>query len=169
MATMPSASATPTSTSCATADFSTFLQQTKDVACAVGSTAGLPSNYKDILKGCCKSAPVQSLSNDCALYCLSVEQSVADLQKCFQDGGVNPAWIFCSANNTATATSKPSASSHSGSGTSSDTPSVTQSGAAASSSHNAANVMGAPAQGVSKAGLGVVAMIGLSAVFGAFL
>jgi hypothetical protein len=157
-----SAAATPTSTACATVNFSTFLQDTKDIACAVGSTSGIPSNYGDVLKGCCKSAPVESYGNGCALYCLSVDQSVADLQKCFQDGGVKPNVIFCSGNSTATATGKPSGT---GSGASE---SGSQSGAPAGSSAAAA-ILGTPTQGISKAGMGVAAMILVSAIFGTLL
>jgi hypothetical protein len=159
-----SASATPTSTACANVSFSTFLQDTKDIACAVGSTAGLPSSYKDTLKKCCKSAPVESYENDCALYCLSVDQTVADLQKCFQEGGVSPQLIFCSGNSTATATGKPSGTQG---GSRSGSPSGAESGASSSSA--AAAVLRAPTQGLSKAGMGVAAMIFVSAVFGALL
>ncbi|KAF2680096.1 hypothetical protein K458DRAFT_256512, partial [Lentithecium fluviatile CBS 122367] len=169
-----SAVATPTSTACATVKFDTFLQDTKDIACAVGSTSGIPSNYGDILKDCCKTAPVESYENACALYCLSVDQSVADLQKCFQEGGVSPQLIFCSGNSTATATGKPSGtssssgSSGSGSGSPSGT-SGTSGTASGSGSPGAAAVLGAPTQGISKAGMGMAAMIVVSAIFGALL
>lgn len=169
MSTPSSAAATPTNTACTTAYISSYIQQTKDIACAVPN-ANQPSNFKDVVKGCCKSAPVESIQNDCGLWCLLVDQSVADLNKCFQEGGLNPASIYCNGNTTATATSKPSESSGaSQSGSGSSTPSSTESGAAASKSPNAANVVGAPVQGVSKAGLGMAAMIAVSAIFGAFL
>lgn len=156
-----SALATPSSSSCSTADFTQF--PTKDVACAVGSVNGIPSNTSDVLSSCCKSAPVEQFNGDCGYYCLSVDQSVGDLQKCFQEGGVNPSTIFCSGNNTATATGKPSATS-SGSSTSGST--TGPSGSAQST--GAAPAVLAP-QSVSKAGLGMLGMIVVSAFAGALL
>ncbi|CAO2650452.1 Nn.00g017440.m01.CDS01 [Neocucurbitaria sp. VM-36] len=150
-----SAQATASSSSCSTADFTQF--PTSDVACAVGSVNGIPSNTSDVLSSCCKSAPVEQFNGDCGYYCLSVEQSVADLQACFMDGGVSPSSIFCSGNNTATATGKPSASSGS---------TTAPSGSAQST--GAAPVVFAP-QSVSKTGLGMLCMIIVSAFAGAML
>jgi hypothetical protein len=156
--TAAAASASPTS--CSAQSYSQF--PTKDIGCAVGGIKGFPSSYRDTLKKCCKSAPVESWANDCALYCLSVDQPIADLQKCWQDGGVNPAEIFCSGNNTATATGKPSSSGGaSGSKTSGGTPGATSNAAAPGSV--------APVVGMSKAGMGMAAMLLVSAVFGVLL
>ncbi|CAI6242076.1 unnamed protein product [Periconia digitata] len=154
----PSASA---NAACATQNFSEF--PTADSGCAVGSRQGIPSSYKDTLQKCCKSAPVESWADDCAAYCLAVDQTVADLVKCFQDDKVNPSEIFCSGNNTATATGKPSSSS--GSGSSSGRPGET--GGSQGDAQQGQNM--ASVQGVSKAGLGVVAMVFTSALFGAML
>lgn len=163
-----SALATPSSSSCSTADFTQFPSQ--DVFCAVGSTTGVPSNTSNVLSSCCKSASVEQFNGACGYYCLSVGQSVADLQKCFMDGGVNPSTIFCSGNNTATATGKPTSSA---SATSSGS---RASGSAASStgpSGSAQSTGAAPAvfapQSVSKAGLGMLGMVIISAFAGALL
>ncbi|KAJ4341791.1 hypothetical protein N0V87_001454, partial [Didymella glomerata] len=98
-----SAAASATPSSCATVDFSKF--PTSDIACAVGSTtASLASNTSSVFKECCKSAPVESFNGDCGYYCLSVQQSVSELQSCFMENGIKPGTIFCNGNNTATAT-----------------------------------------------------------------
>lgn len=148
--------------SCANADFTRF--PTADVACAVGSTQGIPSNTSDAFTKCCKSAPVEQWNGACGYYCLSVQQSVADLQKCFQDNGVSAGSIFCNSNNTATATGRPSGSASA---------TGTRGGASGTSSAGASQSTGAaPAtvpQGVSKAGLGMLGMIVVSVFAGAML
>lgn len=162
-----SAAATPSSSSCSTADFTVF--PTTDVACAVGSINGIPTNTSDVFSSCCKSAPVEQFNGACGYYCLSVEQSVADLQKCFMDGGVNPSNIFCNSNNTATATGKPESSASptsSGSRASGSAASTTRPGSQQSTA--AAPVVLAP-QSVSKAGLGMLGMIVISTIAGALL
>ncbi|KAF2637975.1 hypothetical protein P280DRAFT_471630 [Massarina eburnea CBS 473.64] len=148
------AAASASSSSCATQNFSDF--PTKDIACAVGGTSGFNSSYRDTLKDCCKSAPVESWANNCGLYCLSVDQTIADLQKCWQEGGVKAGEIYCSGNNTATATGKPSSS---GSAT----------GSGSQASNTAGGQSNAPVHGVSKTGLSMAAMVLVSAVFGVLL
>ncbi|KAF1840860.1 uncharacterized protein K460DRAFT_347229 [Cucurbitaria berberidis CBS 394.84] len=172
-----SALATPSSSSCATADFTKFPTG-NDAACAVGSISGIPSNTSTILSSCCKSAPVEQFNGECGYYCLSIEQSVADLQKCFVEGGVSPSTVFCTGNNTATATGKPSSSaSRSGSGSPTTGASRASGGGSSGStttpSGPAKSTGAAPAgfapQSVSKAGLGVMCMIVVSALAGAVL
>ncbi|KZM28187.1 uncharacterized protein EKO05_0001618 [Ascochyta rabiei] len=159
------ASATPSGASCATADFTQF--PTQDIACAVGSTtSNLASNASSVLKDCCKSAPVESFNGDCGYYCLSVQQSVSDLQSCFMENGIAPGTIFCNGNNTATATGTPT-------GGPSSTASGTRGSSSGTSSPGASGSTGAAAGIVvpqaSKAGLGVLAMIVVSAFAGAML
>jgi unsaturated rhamnogalacturonyl hydrolase len=77
------------------------------------------------------------------------------------DGGVNPSTIFCSGNNTASATGNPS-------GTASRTASGTATGTNSPDSTGAASAVLAP-RGVSKAGLGMLGMIVFSAIAGALL
>jgi hypothetical protein len=159
-----SSAASPSSSACGATSFSEF--PTKDAACAVGGTSGVPNNYSDILKGCCKDAPVESWGNGCALWCLAADQSIADLQKCWQDGGVKAGSIFCNQANNATATGEVSGTSSSGGAE--ETGSQTSGGASSSTNTPGAAPAVVP-QGVSKAGLGMLAMIMGSAVFGALL
>ncbi|KAJ4990019.1 hypothetical protein SVAN01_04482 [Stagonosporopsis vannaccii] len=157
------ASATPTGASCASADFTRF--PTTDVACAVGSTtATLPSNASSVLEQCCKSAPVESFNGDCGYYCLSVQQSVADLQGCFMENGIPPQVIFCNGTNSATATGTPtrSASSSGSSGSASGTGSPAASGSAGAAA-------GLVVPQVSKAGLGLLGTVIVSIFAGAML
>ncbi|KAF5851408.1 hypothetical protein GGP41_004222 [Bipolaris sorokiniana] len=148
----PSASS---SAACRQADFTQF--PTGDAACAVGSISGVPSNTTDVLSKCCKSAPVEEFNGACGYYCLSVEQTIRELQACFMENGARPGDIMCNSNNSATATGTPSktasASRTSGSGAS-----------ATGDSKGAA-----PAVGVSKVGLGMLGMVIVSALGGALL
>lgn len=154
------ASATPSGASCASADFTQF--PTKDIACAVGGTSGsLASNVTDVFDKCCKDAPVESFNGECGYYCLSVKQSVSDLQNCFMKEGINPGSIFCNGNNSATATSEPTKK---GSPTKSGS-STSGTAADGESESSAATVR----RGVSKTGLGVLAMCVVSVFAGAML
>jgi hypothetical protein len=151
-----SAVPTASSASCSTADFTQF--PTIDVFCAVGSTHGVPSNTSDALSQCCKSAPVEQFNGDCGYYCLSYGQTVAELQACFMDKGVNPSTIFCSGNQTSSATGTPS-----GSGVASKT---SGGGATASASASArVSVTGA----VSKVGIGMLGIFVVSTLATAVL
>lgn len=82
------------------------------------------------------------------------------------DGGVKPGDIFCNGNNTATATGKPSGS---GSGAKETGQSGSASGSAAGSTSTPGAAYAVGPQGVSKAGLGMLAVLLGSAVFGALL
>ncbi|EDU40355.1 glycoside hydrolase family 105 protein [Pyrenophora tritici-repentis] len=151
-----------TAPSCSTADFTQF--PTKDVFCAVGSISGVPSNTTDALSKCCKDAPVEEFNGKCGYYCLSYGQNVGDLQNCFMKEGVNPSQIFCSGNNTAEATGTPS-----GSGVASKTGAgASKTGTNAPDKTGAASAVQAP-QGVSKAGLGMLTVLVVSAFAGTLL
>lgn len=146
------------SASCSNADFA--AAPTKDIFCGVVSTQGIPSNTSDALKTCCKSAPVEPYNGaNCGLYCLSIQQTVADLQECYMKEGVRPQDIRCNGNNSATATASPSKTSGGGNGAS-------ETGGAGSSGSGT----GAAAPvAVSKAGLGMLGMIVVSVFAGAML
>lgn len=79
---------------------------------------------------------------------------------------MSPQLIFCSGNSTATATGKPSGTSSGAGESGSGNPSG---GASPGATTNAAVVLGVPTQGVSKAGMGMAAMVVVSAIFGALL
>lgn len=153
-----SVAANPTNGACGATSFNKL--PTDDAACAVANNVGLPSNISDVLSKCCKDAPVEKTDNDCASYCLSVGQSNGDLISCLQGNGVNGGQIFCNKNMTASATGKPSDSKKTG------TASGTAAGA--TNSEGAAPAVMAP-QNVSKAGLGMLAMLFVSAAAGALM
>jgi len=164
MASRPSSIAStpsPSSSSCATADFSRF--PTPDVACAVGSTDGINSNISTVFDKCCKSAPVEPFNGPCGYYCLAVQQSVSDLQTCFQNGGIIPNQIFCNGTNSATATSTPTSSARNTGASGSAT------GGPAASGTDTPDNTGAAVQGVSKMSLGVLGMIFASVMAGTLL
>lgn len=152
---------TPRSSSCATADFSRF--PTSDIACAVGSINGISSDASSIFDKCCKSAPVEAFNGPCGYYCLAVQQSVADLQTCFQEGGIIPNQIFCNGANSATATSTPTSSARNTGADGSST------GSPAANGTGAPDDTGAAAQVVSKAGMGMLGMIFVSVMTGTLL
>jgi hypothetical protein len=149
-ASAPSASASAT---CSQANFTKF--PTEDAACAVGSISGVPSNTTDVLSKCCKAAPVEEFNGSCGYYCLSVDQTIRELQTCFMDNGARPADILCNSNNSAVATGTPSASAGA-SRTSGSGPGATGDSKGA-----------APTVGVSKVGLGMLGMVIVSALSGA--
>lgn len=144
-------SATPSTSSCSLADFTHF--PTSDAACAITSTSGVPSNTSSILSACCNSAPVEDFNGaSCGYYCLSIDQSVRELQTCFMEKGARPADIQCNANNTATATGKPSSS-------------ASRTGGADGAKETGAK--SAATRGVSKMGLGMLGVVVASIVMGA--
>ncbi|KAF2001649.1 hypothetical protein P154DRAFT_521685 [Amniculicola lignicola CBS 123094] len=167
----------PSATGCAQVPYSNL--PTSDAACAVAlaSPSGLPSNTTSIMQECCKDAPVENFASDCARYCLSVDQSISDLTACFMDKGINPAWIFCNSNNTATATGKPSSSGAAAKSTgaggtktvaSESGSSATGTAATGTNTPGAAAVM-MPKFGVSKAGMGMLVLLGVGAYAGTIL
>jgi len=141
---------------------------TQDTACAVAyrSPDGLPSDTKDKMSSCCKDADVSPFASDCGLYCLAIGQSVGDLTKCFQDQGINPSWIWCNGNNTATATAT---SDEGPEETGKDGDKPKESGGESPKPSNAAGrVRVFEERGVSKVGVGMLVMLG-AAAFGALL
>lgn len=137
---------------------------TSDIACAVGSTTStLASNTSSVFKECCESAPVESFNGDCGFYCLSVQQSVSELQNCFMENGISPGTIFCNGNNTATATGTPTG------GASSTASGISASGTGAGASGSVGAAAGLVVPQVSKAGVGFVAMMVVSVFAGAML
>ncbi|RYP65146.1 hypothetical protein DL770_009065 [Monosporascus sp. CRB-9-2] len=75
---------------------------TRDVACAVPFSAG-GNDHTDIMIQCCGAADVVSYRGNCGLYCLAVDQTVAELTECLHDAGAAWGEVFCN-NDTATAT-----------------------------------------------------------------
>ncbi|KAJ5456398.1 hypothetical protein N7530_011672 [Penicillium desertorum] len=106
MATTTTTGAMATSTGCGTA--SQYEIPVKDASCAVPNT----DKYKGLLSKCAKPAGVTAYDDDCAIYALSVDQSVQDLTDCLYEAGVawKDVWCHGETNATATATSYPTAS-----------------------------------------------------------
>ncbi|KAH7161585.1 hypothetical protein EDB81DRAFT_879904 [Dactylonectria macrodidyma] len=72
----------------------------KDAACALSYS----KNHTSILAACCGDANVVSYYNGCGLYCLAIDQTVAELTEClYNEGAANPD-VFCNGNTTDTAT-----------------------------------------------------------------
>ncbi|KAI0019257.1 hypothetical protein F4780DRAFT_456933 [Xylariomycetidae sp. FL0641] len=70
-----------------------------EAACAVP----FGGNHTDVMGNCCKSADVLSYASDCGLYCLGIEQTLADLRDCLYDGGLAYQDVFCNQVNLTTA------------------------------------------------------------------
>ncbi|KAM5350995.1 hypothetical protein ACJ41O_003718 [Fusarium nematophilum] len=73
------------------------------------ATCAMPfkDSYIDIMKACCGDAKVVSYYNDCGLYCVALDQTVADLEKCLLGKEPLPQDVFCSGKNTSSLTSDP--------------------------------------------------------------
>ncbi|KAL2849837.1 hypothetical protein BJY01DRAFT_245775 [Aspergillus pseudoustus] len=157
-------SATTTSSAAAatcTGGVSSWILPVQDAAC------GLPSagNASAIMDKCCGIADVTSFNDDCGLYCLAQGQNVGDLLHCIEDAGAIPGQFFCTANQTATATAAPpSQTSDNDDDDDNNSTSTSDNDAAEpSESDNAGLRLSQP---VSKTGLGVIAMLFCSALFG---
>ncbi|OJJ80656.1 uncharacterized protein ASPGLDRAFT_111468, partial [Aspergillus glaucus CBS 516.65] len=117
----------------------------QDVAC------GLPSrsNNTAIMSKCCDPASVQETDTGCNYYCLAQEQSVSDLVSCFTTNGASHGEVICNAPLNATATASVTAS---GTGTGTATLSSGFSSSTSTATGMASTV------GVSKSGLGLLAV-----------
>ncbi|KAH7151675.1 hypothetical protein B0J13DRAFT_546621 [Dactylonectria estremocensis] len=72
----------------------------KDAACALSYS----KNHTSILAACCGDANVVSYYNGCGLYCLAIDQTIAELTECLYDEGAASPDVFCNGNTTDTAT-----------------------------------------------------------------
>ncbi|ODM20029.1 hypothetical protein SI65_05015 [Aspergillus cristatus] len=126
----------------------------QDAAC------GLPSrsNNTAIMSKCCDPASVQETDSGCNYYCLAQEQSVSDLVTCFTTNGASHGEVICNAPLNATATAGMTALS---------TGTATLSSGSSSSSTSTATGM-ASTVGVSKSGLGLLAVVLGTMALGAF-
>ncbi|KAF3805910.1 hypothetical protein GCG54_00013584 [Colletotrichum gloeosporioides] len=131
-------------------------------------------NHTDIMKACCKDADVVSYYDNCGIYCLAIDQTVAELTKCLFDNGAPDTGVFCrgnvSSSATATGNSNPPASAGASivasGGGSRASASGSGSSSSSSSSANAAPGAYAPA-GVSTLGMTIGALLLSAATFGA--
>ncbi|KAL2866927.1 uncharacterized protein BJX67DRAFT_354413 [Aspergillus lucknowensis] len=132
----------------------------QDAACGLSNTG----NNTDIMTKCCRDADVEKYNDDCGLYCLAQGQNIGDLSSCIQGNGVNPSEIFCRGNMTATATAPAPSQTDDNDGDDDDedaTPTDDDDDGAEPT--GAAVRLGQP---VSKAGLGLLAMLFSSAFMG---
>lgn len=151
----------PTHTTCAV----NYEIPTKDAACAV-----VHSDISDkIMKQCCGAADVVSINNGCASYCLAHGKDVAELSKCLYSNGFTGNSVYCNGAQTATATGAVSTTATGSGSTSTGSASTTGTGTATgTSSASASPTTGAavPAAKVSAGGVGVLALLFCSALFG---
>lgn len=124
---------------------------TTDAACAIQ----VSGNGSAVMKQCCGVASVVDYNNGCTEYCLAQDQDVGDLTKCLYSNGVTYNDVFCNNGTNATATAAVS----SASSTSTTTGTATKSGASSTSTGAAAKM--------STGGVGVLALLFCSAMFGA--
>lgn len=157
-------SVTTTSASATSTCTPSWKMPIRDAACA----APAQGNSSDAFDKCCKSAPINKYNDGCNMYCLALGQSQDDLSSCLTSNGIRFGQVFCaSGNSSATATSSPtstrSSETSSTTSTSTSTSSSTTSGSSASETSEGAAVINQP---ITKGGLGLLAMMFCSALFG---
>lgn len=149
----------PSSASSCTA--SIYEMPVRDAACATFAKG----NYSDVMQHCCHSAPVRTYDNDCAIYCLAVDQTIGDLTRCMFSHGIAYDEGFCNKGNTsAMATFSPKATNTRASSASISTSTSTGS-STSSMGTSGANVLVQP---VSRSGLGVLGLVFCSVLLGVF-
>ena len=148
MSTTTGTAATATGSSC----INVYQLPTTDAACA----APIAGNMTSAFDTCCKGNSPVKYDNDCGIYCLAQEQTVDKLSHCLQKESNNYAAVFCNDALNATATAAAT--------TTHSTSTGTKTGTSASST-TTKNAAGGK---TSVAGAGVLAMVFVSAVMGAF-
>ncbi|KAF7539474.1 hypothetical protein G7Z17_g12416 [Cylindrodendrum hubeiense] len=163
----------------------------KDAVCALPYS----KNHTEILASCCGDADVVSYYNNCGLYCIALDQTVAELTACLLKEGAANQDVFCSGNTTDTATatagsgklaatasatvvvsgSESSSSSNDdddkdsdSSDSSSDSDATSTSKSSATNSDNAAPGVIRPQSSVSTLGLAIGALLFSATAIGAF-
>lgn len=137
-----------------------------DSSCAVPTK---PEKYTDLMEKCCGPAPVTTYDNDCAAYCLALDQTVKELTDCLHDDGNGVKWgeVWCAGTNNDTATGKPTSTKDTVSETSGATSTSTATGtdsAATETSTGAASAM--RVAGSEGWGASSVVVLGLAAFWG---
>ncbi|KAJ4268975.1 hypothetical protein NW762_003046 [Fusarium torreyae] len=61
-------------------------------------------NHTEIMQQCCGDAKIVSYYNECGLYCVALDQTIVELQKCLFDNGAPWEGVFCSGNKKTTKT-----------------------------------------------------------------
>lgn len=165
--TSTSAAATATVASCGATLYDIPVQ---DASCAIA----YGGNHTDIMRACCGSAAVVAYADNCGLYCLAEDKTVAELATCMEGQGAAYGDVFCrgTGNATATATgadaSLTSGASVVASGTGTATGSSTKSGSSATGTGSSSSGAVSRPAGLSLSGLGVGALLFSSVLLGAF-
>ncbi|KAL4804027.1 hypothetical protein BDV18DRAFT_162438 [Aspergillus unguis] len=159
-------SSTSTSTSAAaTCTGNSWEIPTQDIACGLSTITG---NYTSVMDTCCGDARVEKYNDGCGIYCLAQGQDGQSLLDCIQDNGVGNHDVFCGGNLTQTATAAlPSKTADNDDDDDSDDASSTGDASDADTTDNAAVSFRGQDGFVSKGGLGVLAVMACSVVFGA--
>lgn len=149
-------------TSCGTT--AQYELPTKDFSCAIPNTS---DKYSDLMKKCCGDAPVTPFDNDCASYCLAVDQSVEELTACLHDKGNGVEWqeVWCVGKGNDTATGKPTSTKDEVSETGGASASGTESSASETST-GAASVLRVAQGSEGWGGASSVVVLGLAAFWG---
>ncbi|XXG96886.1 hypothetical protein Hte_003177 [Hypoxylon texense] len=147
-----------------------------DAACAMAAGG----NHTAVLGACCGAADVVSYYGGCGLYCLAAGQSVRDLTVCLYAHGAAWSDVFCSGNETATATATDAAlptsagasvvASHGATRTGDGDSSSSETGAGAGATDSPAAAPGLRPEfgSISTLGLTIGALLFSATAFGAF-
>jgi hypothetical protein len=150
---MTSTTTTALSTSTAACGATVYQIPVTDAACA----AKISGNMTSVFDTCCKGDSPVKYDSNCGIYCLAQGQTVADLSDCLMSKSNNYQDVFCEGKQNATATAAATTTRSTGTSTSTTTATST------TTSTNAAGV-----NGVSKGGLGVLAVLVCSGIMGLF-
>jgi hypothetical protein len=179
--TVSSASAPSASTACAA---QLYNQPNQDNTCAMP----YKESYIPMMEKCCGDAKVISYYDNCGIYCVALDQTIGELNKCLYDAGAADPDVFCSGSKKTTKTKdadvpataeasvvsskddddkddEDSSSAASSSGTATGT--ASSSDETSSETGNAAPSL-APKSGISTVGLAIGALLFSSFAAGAF-
>lgn len=164
-------STTSSTSAAASCTGNAWVLPVQDVACAVKTDTG---NYSSIMEKCCGVAEVQSYNDDCGLFCLAQGQDGNALLDCIGSNGAEDGDYFCGGNLTQTATAPvPSptgddSDNDNDNDNDNDASDATSTGDASEPTNTDNAGVRLQDKVVSTSGLGVLAMVFCSAVFGVF-
>lgn len=159
MSSTSSIASTTTAASASASCTPDYVIPVSDAACAVQNIG----NASQVLSTCCGEATVTSYNSGCTEYCLAQGQNITDLVDCLYSNNVDWSNVFCNAAGNATATAAVSSASSTASGTSTGTSTASSSGSSSSSTSKSNSGVK-----MTTSGVGVLALVFCSALFGAF-
>ncbi|KAL4725846.1 hypothetical protein ACLX1H_006520 [Fusarium chlamydosporum] len=95
--TVSTASAASSSTACAA---QLYNQPNQDNTCAMP----YKEKYIPMMEKCCGDAKIVSYYDNCGIYCVAVDQTITELNKCLFDAGAADTDVFCSGSKKTTKT-----------------------------------------------------------------